>query len=319
MANNIYFYKGDEKFLTSSKIQRLIKETKADELNITSYDCSEVNVEKAIFDALTPAFLGNKKVVIIKNPVFIESEKASSSHNIKLLIQYLEKPWEETVLIINGSGLKINEKLEVVKALNKYANIITTNGISEVEFSGWLQRECELQGVKIEKNAIALFYKSSGNDLEQTQNEISKVINYVGKNGLITEAITKELISKNSQNDIFTLTNALCEQNKKKVFEVYLELTRYEKDVSVLINMISKTLRDNLLVKMLVKEGYEQAQVASKMKVSPNRAYYMIKNANMFSVDVIKKYINNIALLDYNIKSGKVDKRIGFEEFLLNL
>lgn len=319
MANNIYFYKGDEKFLTSSKIQRLIKETKADELNITSYDCSEVNVEKAIFDALTPAFLGNKKVVIIKNPVFIESEKASSSHNIKLLIQYLEKPWEETVLIINGSGLKINEKLEVVKALNKYANIITTNGISEVEFSGWLQRECELQGVKIEKNAIALFYKSSGNDLEQTQNEISKVINYVGKNGLITEAITKELISKNSQNDIFTLTNALCKQNKKKVFEVYLELTRYEKDVSVLINMISKTLRDNLLVKMLVKEGYEQAQVASKMKVSPNRAYYMIKNANMFSVDVIKKYINNIALLDYNIKSGKVDKRIGFEEFLLNL
>ena len=319
MANNIYFYKGDEKFLTSSKIQRLIKETKADELNITSYDCSEVNVEKAIFDALTPAFLGNKKVVIIKNPVFIESEKASSSHNIKLLIQYLEKPWEETVLIINGSGLKINEKLEVVKALNKYANIITTNGISEVEFSGWLQRECELQGVKIEKNAIALFYKSSGNDLEQTQNEISKVINYVGKNGLITEAITKELISKNSQNDIFTLTNALCEQNKKKVFEVYLELTRYEKDVSVLINMISKTLRDNLLVKMLVKEGYEQAQVASKMKVSPNRAYYMIKNANMFAVDVIKKYINNIALLDYNIKSGKVDKRIGFEEFLLNL
>lgn len=317
MANNIYFYKGDEKFLTSSKIQRLIKETKADELNITSYDCSEVNVEKAIFDALTPAFLGNKKVVIIKNPVFIESEKASSSHNIKLLIQYLEKPWEETVLIINGSGLKINEKLEVVKALNKYANIITTNGISEVEFSGWLQRECELQGVKIEKNAIALFYKTSGNDLEQTQNEISKVINYVGKNGLITEAITKELISKNSQNDIFTLTNALCEQNKKKVFEVYLELTRYEKDVSVLINMISKTLRDNLLVKMLVKEGYEQAQVASKMKVSPNRAYYMIKNANMFSVDVIKKYINNIALLDYNIKSGKVDKRIGFEEFLL--
>ena len=136
---------------------------------------------------------------------------------------------------------------------------------------------------------------------------------------MITETITRELISKNSQNDIFALTNALCEQNKKKAFEVYLELTRYEKDVTVLINMISKTLRDNLLVKMLVKEGFEQAQVASKMKVSPNRAYYMIKNANMFSSDVIKKYINNIALLDYNIKSGKVDKRIGFEEFLLNL
>ena len=319
MANNIYFFKGDENYLTNSKIQRLIKESKADELNITSYDCSEVNVEKAVFDALTPAFLGDKKVVIIKNPLFLESEKASGSHNIKLLIQYLEHPMEETFLIINGAGLKVNEKLEVVKTLNKCSRVITTNGISEVEFSGWLQRECEIQGVRIEKNAISLFYKSSGNDLEMTQNEIDKVINYIGKNGLITEAITRELISKNSQNDIYLLTNALCEQNKRKAFEVYLELTRYEKDVTVLINLITKTLKDNLLVKMLVEEGYEQAQVASKMKVSPNRAYYMIKNANLFSSDVIKKYINAIALLDYRIKSGKVDKRIGFEEFLLNL
>ena len=312
MGNNIYFYKGDEKYLTNSKIQRLIKESKADELNITSYDCSEVNVEKAIFDALTPAFLGDKKVVIIRNPMFIETEKASNMHNIKLLIKYLESPMEDTYLIINGSGLKVNEKLEVVKVLNKYAHIINTNGISEVEFSGWLQRECELQGVRIEKNAISLFYKSSGNDLELTQNEIDKVINYVGRNGLITEAITKELISKNSQNDIYALTNALCEQDKKKAFEVYLELTRYEKDVTVLINLITKTLKDNLIVKLLVEEGYEQAAVASKMKVSPNRAYYMIKNANLFSTEVIKKYIKAIALLDYKIKSGKIYKRIGF-------
>ena len=319
MANNIYFYKGDEKYLTNSKIQRLVRESKADELNITSYDCSEVNVEKAVFDALTPAFLGDKKVVIIRNPLFLESEKAGNSHNIKLLIQYLEHPMDETCLIINGAGLKINEKLEIVKVLNKCAHVINTNGISEVEFSGWLQRECEIQGVRIEKNAIALFYKSSGNDLELTQNEIDKVINYVGKNGLITETIARELISKNSQNDIYSLTNALCEQNKKKAFEVYLELTRYEKDVTVLINLITKTLKDNLLVKMLVEEGYEQTQVASKMKVSPNRAYYMIKNANSFSSDVIKKYIKAIAMLDYKIKSGKVDKRIGFEEFLLNL
>lgn len=319
MANNIYYFKGDEKYLTNAKIKRLIKDSKVDELNITSYDCGEVNVEKAVFDALTPAFLGDKKIVIIKNPLFLESEKSSNIHNVKLLIQYLEKPQDETLLIINGSGIKINEKLEVVKALNKYANCINTNGISEVEFSGWLQRECELQGVNIEKNAIALFYKSSGNDLEQTQNEISKVINYVGKNGLITESVARELISKNSQNDIFTLTNAICEQNKKKAYEVYLELTRYEKDVSVLINMISKTLRDNLLVKVLVKEGYEQAQVASKMKVSPNRAYYMIKNANMFSFEIIKRYINSMATLDLKIKSGAVDKKIALEEFFLTL
>ena len=114
MANTVFFFKGDEKYLTNAKIDRLIKESKADELNITSYDCSEVNVEKAVFDALTPPFLGDKKVVIIRNPLFLETEKAGSGHNLKILKQYLSNPSEETILIINASGLKVNDKHKIV-------------------------------------------------------------------------------------------------------------------------------------------------------------------------------------------------------------
>lgn len=319
MAGNIYFYKGDEKYLTTSKIDRLIKESKADELNITSYDCSEVNIEKAIFDALTPPFLGEKKVVVIRNPLFLETEKAGHNQNLKIFTQYLNNPMEETLLIINASGIKVNDKLEIVKLLNKVSNVVNTNGISEVEFSGWLQRECEVEGVKIDPNALSLYYKASGSDLESAKNEIDKAINYVGKNGLITKAIANELISKNSLTDVFSLTNAIVEQNKTKAFEIYLELTRYEKDVSVLVNLITKSLKDNLLVKLYVESGLDQNQVAIKLKVSPNRAYYMIKNANEFKMETIKNYIDRLAVLDYKIKSGQVDKKIGFEEFLLNI
>ena len=55
------------------------------------------------------------------------------------------------------------------------------------------------------------------------------------------------------------------------------------------------------------------------MKVSPNRAYYMIKNVSEFPIDKIKKYLDALAVLDFKIKSGQVDKKIGFEEFLLNI
>ena len=319
MANTVYFYKGDEKYLTNSKIERLIKESKADELNITSYDCSEVNVEKAVFDALTPPFLGEKKVVIIRNPLFLESEKAASGQNLMILKQYLAKPVDDTILIINGAGLKINEKLEIVKAIEKVATIQNTNGISEVEFTGWLKRECEVEKVSIEQSAVSLYYKACGNDLEMAKNEIDKAINYVGKNGLITEGIARNLIGQNGLTDVFALTNAIIEQDRHKVYSIYLELTRYEKDVSALIGLITKTLKDNLLVKMWVEEGLEQNEVAQKMKVSPNRAYYMIKNAKEFRTEVLKKYIDSLATLDYKIKSGKVDKKIGFEEFLLSI
>ena len=74
-------------------------------------------VEKAIFDALTPAFLGGNKVVIITNPIFLSSEKNSNMHNTKILLSYLDKPSETTYLIINASGFKVNEKLEIISEL----------------------------------------------------------------------------------------------------------------------------------------------------------------------------------------------------------
>ena len=252
MANRVYLYKGDEKYLTNAKIQRIIKESKADEINITTYDCSEVNLEKAIFDALTPAFLGGNKVVIITNPIFLSSEKNSNMHNTKILLSYLDKPSETTYLIINASGFKVNEKLEITKALLHKANVVTTNGISEVEFRGWLERECSIQNVRIEKNALSLMYKAFGSNLEETKNEVDKLTSYVGSGGVITETTLKELMSKGNNGDVYELVNALYKGEKEKAIKLYLELSKYQKDASFFINVISKSFKDNYLVKKMM-------------------------------------------------------------------
>lgn len=322
MANNqsmVYFYKGDEKYLTNTKISNVIKESKADDINITSYDCSEVNVENAVMDALMPAFLGGNKVVLITSPVFLESEKLGSNHNLKRLMEYVDNPMDTTYFIINASGMKVNEKLEITKYLMKKAKVVNTNGISEVEFSGWLERECAIQNIEIEKSAIALMYKSFGSNLEQAKNEIDKIIAYIDFKGKITESIMKELISKGNNNVIYELINAIFSGDKQKAINIYLDLTKYEKDVSVFINMITKSFKDSLLVKTMVTKGMDQNLIAAKMRVSTNRAYYMIQDSKKFTIEVLEKHINNLAELDYKIKSGNIDKKIGFEQFLLGI
>ena len=59
--SNVCLFLGEEKYIINSKINRIIKETKADEFNITSYDCEETNVSNAIQDALTPPFMSDTK------------------------------------------------------------------------------------------------------------------------------------------------------------------------------------------------------------------------------------------------------------------
>lgn len=320
MANNkIYLYKGDEKYLTSAKIQRVIKESKADEINITTYDCSEANLEKAIFDALTPAFLGGNKVVIITNPIFLVNEKNASLQNTKLLIKYLEKPCDSTYLIINASGSKVNEKLEVTKVLMKKASVVTTNGISEVEFRGWLERECSVQNVSIDKNAISLMYKAFGSNLEETKNEVDKLTSYVSSGGRITEETLKKLMSKGNNGDVYELVNALFKGDKDRAIKLYLELSKYQKDTSFFINVISKSFRDSFLVKTMVEKKYSQNEICVKMNLNSNRVYYMMKDVSNISLQTIENFIHKLANLDYRIKTGLVDKKIGFEEFLYEI
>lgn len=316
---NVFLYKGNEAYLINNKIDMLIKESKANEFNISSYDCSEVNLGLAIQDAMTLPFLGETKVVIIKNPVFLTNEKQLISHDINSLINYINNPLDQTYLIINAVGLRLSEKLEVVKLLNKKAVVNETKEIDEVEFKGWIKRQCDIAFVKINEDAVKAFYIAVGKDLINAKNELDKMILYVGHGGTITNEVVSKLTSRGLQANIYSLTDAILKKNKENIISVYNNLISYGIDIYVLINLTTKAMKDNLVVNLLLQEGATQADIASKMGVSPNRAYYLVKDARELDVENIKEYVIKLSELDYNIKSGQVDPKMGFEYFLFGL
>lgn len=316
---NVFLYKGNEAYLINNKIDMLIKESKANEFNISSYDCSEVNLGLAIQDAMTLPFLGESKVVIIKNPVFLTNEKQLISHDINSLINYINNPLDQTYLIINAVGLRLSEKLEVVKLLNKKAVVNETKEIDEVEFKGWIKRQCDIAFVKINEDAVKAFYIAVGKDLINAKNELDKMILYVGHGGTITNEVVSKLTSRGLQANIYSLTDAILKKNKENIISVYNNLISYGIDIYVLINLTTKAMKDNLVVNLLLQEGATQADIAAKMGVSPNRAYYLLKDARELDVENIKEYVIKLSELDYNIKSGQVDPKMGFEYFLFGL
>lgn len=317
--NNIYLFIGEEKLIIKSKISRVINECKADEYNIVTYDCEEVSIDNAIQDALTLPFMCANKVVLVKNPMFLVNDKTSINHDIQGLINYINSPMETTYLIIDASLLKINEKNEVVKLLRKKGYVNETKAIDDIQFGGWLKRQCDLEGVSIKDDAIKTFYGLVGKDLINAKTEIDKLTTYVGSGGIITVQTVKAVCTKELQNDVFVFSNALFGGNKQKIIKDYLELITIDNDVNRLINLLSKTLRECLLVNAMLQEGSKQADVATRMKTSPNRAYYLVKNAREIPVEKAEEYLCKLADLDYKIKSGQIDAKTGFEFFLFNI
>lgn len=316
---NIFLFTGEEKFIIQTKINRVVSESEADEFNVLSYDCDEVNVKEAITDASTPPFMSKKKVIIIKNPSFL-GFKPPINHDTKALEKYIASPLDSTILVIDASGMKINEKSKILDLLKQKATCNDTKPIDETIFSGWVSRQCALNGVGIKDEAIKQFIKMVGyKDLTNAKTEIDKLISYVGEGGEITKDDVSNVCTREIQNDIFALSNAIILSNKEKAIGVYLDLMALDNDVNTIINMVSKTLRETLVTISLVNMGAKQNEVAQRMGVSPQRAYHLIKNSKDASKEKCEDYMIKLGDLDYKIKSGQIDAKTGFEFFLFSV
>lgn len=316
---NIYLFTGTESFLISNKIRRIVGESGADEFNISSYDEEETSIGEAVRDAATPPFMSEKKVVIVKNPLFLTSEKNLDPSEASAFLNYLENPLPSTILIINACNLKLDERKEVVKKLKKVAHLEDVRPLSEIEITGWVKRQCTLNNVTIKDDAVKTFLSLAGTNLLNAKNELDKLIHYVGPSGTITADVVRKVVVKEIYNDVYALTNAILAQDKEKTINIYNELVASGKDINYLFNLVARSLRETLLARIMLESGYTQADIAERMGISSGRAYYLVKNARGIDFEKIKINVKKLGDLDYKIKSGQIDIKSGFEFFLFGL
>ena len=60
-----------------------------------------------------------------------------------------------------------------------------------------------------------------------------------------------------------------------------------------------------------------QDEVAKELKIKPGRVYVLSKSLSLISEKAILRALDDLYELDYNIKSGQVDRFYAFELFLL--
>ena len=134
---------------------------------------------------------------------------------------------------------------------------------------------------------------------------------------MITYNSVKLLVSRNLEDNIFNLLNAFIANDKKTLFAIYEDFMTLNEDEMRIISAISNKLEEILYTKILVNRRMSKEEVATYFKVKPGRAYYMMEAARKMSDSSIKSLIERISELDYNIKSGKIDKKLGLQLFIL--
>ena len=84
----------------------------------------------------------------------------------------------------------------------------------------------------------------------------------------------------------------------------------------MLINLSNK-LRMIYQVKIFMKKGYSEADIAKILDVKPGALYYMRDSLRKYDEKRLIFLLEKLKELDYKIKTNSIDRFLGFELFIL--
>lgn len=321
---SIYLLLGREAFLMQETVQLIINAALNDEekdFNLSIYDMEETSIDTAIEDAETLPFMGEKRVVIIKNPFFLTSEKKKEKveHKLDKLEQYLNSPAPYTILLFVAPYEKLDERKKITKLLKKQSIVLEMNSLSEKDTIEWITEMAEQEVVYFSKEAIDELMVLTAGDLMILNQELKKISTYVGEGGQVSPDIIRLLVPRTLEQNIFELIDNVIHRRSSEALRIFYDLLKNNEEPIKILSLLVNQFRLILQVKELSGTGYGQQQIANTVKVHPFRVKLALQQAKLFNSDELAKILLELAEADYQMKTGKKDKQLVLELFLLKL
>ncbi len=310
-----YLLIGNEVYNLRKRKEELISLANVDDMNLIIYEnCSGDSLEEMISDCHTIPFFADKKIVILQNPAFIIDNKSADKNDLDKIITYLKNPSDSTDLIIYvEKTTAVNQS--AIRQLTKYIKVEKYDTLDEEQFKDLVIKDLNEAKIKIDKRALELLLKRLPNNVENWKNELQKLEIY---GNVIDQQAIDELITRQLEKDSFALTNAISKNDLEQSLRVFRDLLTVDKSaLHGLLALIATQFRTMSQYKMLQEMGYSNQQIATKMNVKPGSVYYKLEACNGRNSKQLLKILNELAQLDQDIKSGKIDPIIGSELFIV--
>ena len=304
----VYLLYGTNDFAIQKEIEKITKDF--DKMNISKYDLTEDDIKDVISDAETFSMFADNKVVIAENATIFTS---SGNGDLEILENYLAHINPNTILIFTINEEKIDERKKITKKIKKDYKLISFN---QNETPNSLVRNL-LNGYNITSSNINLLIDRVGTNPLILENEVNKIKLYKDDKTVTKEDILN-LTTKRPEIDIFKLIDDIVMKNKDEALEIYNEMLKVNEEPLKIVILLASQFRLMYQAKELAKKGYSEKNISEVLKVHPYRVKLALQKGKKYKAETLLNYLSVLADIDIAIKTGKTDKNLALELFLLN-
>lgn len=315
---NVYLICSNTYHLLEEKVREIIgNET------YTTYDLNYENIDNILEEASLISLFQEKRIMLVKNAYIFGSSKKNkteekSSKNDEKLLQYLEHPNQDTIIIFTIYG-NCDGKKKICKKIKDSYNLISIPDLKPKEIYTASIKYMKDHGYQIDYDTMYYIINNSLNNYDLVINELNKIMLYYGTGCNVKFNDVTNIVSKNIVDSNFKFIDAIMNKNIKESFKIYDDLMLQKVEPIMLLNMLYKEIKNTLLVKKMINQNSKR-EIMNTLNINYEfQIDKLINNSYSFKEKKLEEYILLLSDLDYKIKTGKISNKLALQVFIMEL
>jgi DNA polymerase III subunit delta len=305
----VYVLFGSETYLRDKAAAEITRHSFAGgDLRDFNLDEFSLNSKESLEDAIAAAqqlpMMSARRVVKITD---LRVTASANRDTLKeeceeLLGRYLADPSPSTVLIFSADELNGNRK--ITKLLLKHSVNIRFERLDEGELIGWISRQFDEQGYKVDNLALRRLAELVGADLRRLINEIAKLCAGSLPSKIVTFDLVDSLVPDRNEIENFALTDAIVSGQGRHALRVLKKILNDGAEPVQLLGLLSYNFRRLLMAREMMNHGKDRREVAGVLKMRYREQEKFLAAARRSDRKQLLKVFDRLAETDLAIKTS---------------
>jgi DNA polymerase-3 subunit delta len=315
MSEQIYVIAGKEESLVNAKCQELVDHLLDPDERMTgllSVDSAQASISDVLDELRTAPFLTGRRVVVVKGADdFI-------SKNRPALERYFEKPSPTGILVLTVGSWPKQTKL--AKKLAKAGKLIEVAKPKRHELPKFLiEYAQQTNKMRLDRPAAEMLIELVGEELTQLYNEVDKLALFARGEKAITAKHVESLAGHNRIYGAFEVIEAMIAGNRLQAIARLRNMFEEDKSAEyTVVGAFAYHLRRMFSAKAMLQKGAGPGDVAQKLRIWNNKDRFFAQ-LRQASLEQLGKYIEDLAAIDYAVKTGQAKTQVAMEQLVLKL
>lgn len=320
----VIFLYGEDSFRSHQKLLEIKEKYLASDKSgsgLSAFSADEKTKVQDIIDIFSlPNLLAPKRLVIIKRLL-----SGGTDTDQKKMAEHLKEAknvWEDKDLVAVFWEDRLPKKNGVLfKLLAEKSKSQEHAPLTGMKLGQWILKRAEeiRPGASMSQKALEKLVMYAGGDTSSLDNELRKLVAYAdGK--MISEGDIDILVEGSIDNNIFGTIEALGRNDKKEALKLLHNHLASGDDPFYILSMYVYQFRNLVRIADYRERGVVSEYEISKMtKLHPFVVKKSLSQIRNFSFQKLKEIYKELAGIDINVKTGKVDIKLALDMFVAEL